>query len=400
MKKILMIDPHFPVARKSVNHQDILPIGLLKIGSYLTAQGCDVRLQRLCESRDPISDFYPNEIKVTSSFTYYSKYVKDAVDWARENYPNVPVEVGGIFASLQPKLCEEVTCCDSVHVGLYEKAEEYQPMYSLLTEEPNYQIIHTTRGCTRNCKPCGVNCIEPQLSFESSIKDKIFKRKIVFYDNNLLANPHIEDILRELILLKRQRKILHCESQSGFDGRILRKKPFLGRMLWESGFVYPKIAWDGSVKSWRKRKEEIDILIDSGYRRADTSVFVLTNYEQPYAELEFKRMYCWDWGVQVTPCRFRPLDQLDDNFIGRRKNQTSEDYYIHPNWSDDEIKQYNRSVRRHNMSIRFRSHFYSSDVEHKRISKELHDKVRFMKYTGAVKYLNDAWDPSEFHGVE
>ena len=180
MKKILMIDPNFPVARKSVNHQDILPIGLLKIGSYLTAQGCDVRLQRLCESRDPISDFYPNEIKVTSSFTYYSKYVKDAVDWAREHYPNVPVEVGGIFASLQPKLCKDVTGCDSVHVGLYEKAEEYQPMYSLLTEEPNYQIIHTTRGCTRNCKPRGVNCIEPQLSFVSSSKTRYSRERLSF----------------------------------------------------------------------------------------------------------------------------------------------------------------------------------------------------------------------------
>lgn len=250
-----MIDPPFPHPRKSVNHQDILPVGLLKIGSYYQSLGWDVRLQRLSESDDPPTEFTPSMIKVTSLYSYYSEYVKEAVDWAREHFPNVPVEVGGIFASLQPKLCKEVTGCDSVYVGVMEEAEEFLPNFSLLSEEPSFQVLHTSRGCNRRCKVCGVNCIEPQHTYISSIKDKVRKRKLVFYDNNLLANPYIEDILRELILLKRQRKILHCESQSGFDGRILRKKPYLAKMLKESGFVYPKIAWDGSVKSWKKRKE-------------------------------------------------------------------------------------------------------------------------------------------------
>lgn len=397
-KKLLMIDPNFP-HRKSVNHQDILPIGLLKIGAYYQSLGWDVHLQRLSESEDPPIGFKPAKIIITSLFTYWSEYVKDAVNWAKEYY-DVPIEVGGVFASLQPKLCKEVTGCDSVYVGVMEEAETFRPNYSLLSEEPNFQIIHTSRGCHRRCKPCGVYCIEPQYKFKSTVKDEIFKRKVVFYDNNLLANPYIEDILRELILLKRKRKILHCESQSGFDGRILRKKPYLAKMLKKSGFVYPKIAWDGSVKSWKNREREIRILVDAGYRREDISVFMLSNYEQRFDELEWKRMYCWSWGVQVNQCRFRPLDQLFDHFNGRRKGQTNDDYFIHPNWTDEEVKQFNRNVRRHNMTLRFRAKFHSSKVEFKKISKEMHDKVRFMKYTEAVKHLDDAWNPAQYQGVE
>ena len=126
------------------------------------------------------------------------------------------VEVGGVFASLQPQLCREVTGCDSVHIGVVDEAEDHIPDFSLLSKDIDFQVMHTSRGCLRRCKACGVYLCEPKHSFVSTIKDKVVKRKLVFYDNNLLANPYIEDILRELILLKRQKRILHCESQSGF----------------------------------------------------------------------------------------------------------------------------------------------------------------------------------------
>ena len=399
MKKLLMIDPRFPTAIKSPNHQTILPIGLLKIGSYYRSQGWDVRLVRLSESQDPI-DWQPSKIIITSIFTYWSEYVKDAVDWARRHYPNVHIEVGGVFASLQPKLCKEVTGCDSVYVGVMDEAEKFLPSYDLLSTDVDYQILHTSRGCQRRCKPCGVYLCEPKQLFKDTIKDEVFKKKLIFYDNNLLANPNIEKILRELILLKRQKVIRSCESQSGFDGRILRKKPYLATMLRESGFVYPKIAWDGSLKSWKTREKEIQLLIDVGFRKPDISVFMLFNHELSFVELEYKRMHCFKWGVQVTPCRFRPLNQLYDNYVGRCKSQTGEDYFIHPKWTDAQIRQFNRNVRQHNLAVRYRAKYYSSKIEHKKVDLDLHKKLRFEKYSNALKYLDDIWNPNEFRGCE
>ena len=72
MKRLLMIDPDFPKPKKSVNHQDSLPIGLLKIGSYYQSMGWDVTLHRLSESYEPPQGEF-DEIKITSLFTYWCK---------------------------------------------------------------------------------------------------------------------------------------------------------------------------------------------------------------------------------------------------------------------------------------------------------------------------------------
>ncbi len=67
----------------------------------------------------------------------------------------------------------------------------------------------------------------------------------MFYDNNLLANPHIETILEELAAARVGGRVVTSESQSGFDGRVLLKKPHLAEMLKAARFRNPRIAWDG-----------------------------------------------------------------------------------------------------------------------------------------------------------
>lgn len=398
MKTLLMIDPDFPSTRKSVNHADIIPIGLLKIGAYYQHEGWDVHLLRLCESDTPIQ-CNPDKIIVTSLFTYWSEQVIEAVKYARDNYPNTYVEVGGIWASLMPEKCKELTGADNVYCGIHKAAEEFEPDYSLLSSEIDYQIIHTSRGCNRRCKTCGVYCIEPHLEFRDSIKELIHKKKIVLYDNNFLLNPHVENILRELIVLKRKRLIKSVECQSGFDGRILRKNPQLGKMIKEAGFVFPKIAWDGKYKTWKKREEEINILKDAGYISKHIGVFFLENHDLPYAELEKKRLKCWEWRVQVINCRYRPLNQLYDNYNGRLNDQSSDEFYLHPNWTFKEIKTFNRSVKLHNTCVRFYSEYYSRDIAYKKLSKERIMELRYLSYDEAKDQLDDCWNPAEFHEV-
>ena len=99
------------------------------------------------------------------------------------------------------------------------------------------------------------------------------KKKIIFYDNNLLANQFIEDILNELIELKKEKKISYVESQSGFDGRILTRKPYLAKMLKDAGFKNPKIAWDHSINEKKLIKKQLDILIDAGFKPKEISIF-------------------------------------------------------------------------------------------------------------------------------
>lgn len=123
----------------------MLPIGLLKIGAMLKDKGKKVELYRM-NNPTPIT-IKPQTILITSTFTYYSKYVTQAVQYARKHYPQAKIIVGGIFASLQPSLCKQVTGCDEVYQGIIEEAEQYPTDYSLLSdgEEINYQIITKTK---------------------------------------------------------------------------------------------------------------------------------------------------------------------------------------------------------------------------------------------------------------
>ena len=408
VKRVLLIDPAFPIANKSRNHKDLLPVGLLKISTYLKSRNIETLLIRLNDNEnfdEFIFDFNPNLVLVTSVFTYWFKEVEDAVNYSKRILPRVPVIVGGILASLLTEVCNEKLDCDYVQKGVVDCAEHLKPDYSLLEnngEDINFQIIHSSRGCERRCKFCGVNEIEPNLKGFPSIEKEIIRKNLVFYDNNLLRNPHVEELLNELIRLRGEKKITKCESQSGFDGRVLRKKPKLAKLLKEANFKDPKIAWDGPFRQNKKRKEEIDVLVDAGYTPKEIAVFMLYNHELKYNELEKKRAICFEWGVQISDCRFRPLDRLTDGYNPHKKTQERDEYYIHDNWTDQEVRQFRRNVRRHNICIRHNMSYHSRKAEIKKISKEDSMKIRSLSYEEVLKtdIIDDAWNPAKPHYIK
>lgn len=385
--RILLVEPNFPVPLKSKNHKNFLPIGLLKIASYLKKNGIGVKLQRGIpedlESWREVQAFSPDEVWVTSLFTYWAGYVRDTVHAYRKVLPHARIVVGGIFASLFPKeTVQAYTGCDEVFQGIMEEAEECFPDYNLVngfnSHPIDYQIIHTSRGCPRRCAFCGTWIIEPDFKAKKSIKDEIHFRKIVFYDNNFLMNPYVENILEELCSLKRDKKIEWVESQSGFDGRILLENPHLGHLIKRAGFRYPRIAWDGRFEEHEYIREQIEVLKKAGYHSKDIFVFVLYNWDIPFEEMELKRIKCFEWEVQIADCRFRPLTQLFDNYNPTRIGQTSEDYYIHEQagWNDYLVKLFRKNVREQNICVRHGFSFYARELENKKVDREFFRKLR------------------------
>jgi len=356
--RILLVEPDFPVAQKSKNHRNFLPIGLLKIGSYHELKGDKVGLVR---GRGECG-FLPDRVLITSLFTYWSKYVHEAARFYRELYPKSKIEIGGIYASLMPEDCKKKSPFAWVYRGLYRGgvAEKVKIDYSLLPEELDYQIVHSSRGCTRRCKFCGTWKIEPKFTFKASVLSEICTNRLIFYDNNLLANPNIEGILGELAGATYNGRVVYSESQCGIDGRLLT--PELARLLKKARFLNPRIAWDGPWSQRREIESQIEMLTDAGYKAKDIYVFMIYNYELNYYELKRKLESCRKWGVQIADCRYRPLDQTFDNYNPRRK-QTNEDYYIHPKWTDNQIKLFRRKVREQNIVIRHGFECYSRRLE-------------------------------------
>ena len=111
--------------------------------------------------------------------------------------------------------------------------------------------------------------------------------------------------------------------------------------------------------------------MDAGFNSKDISVFMLYNYDLDYDELESKRVKCFEWKVQITDCRFRPLDEIKDNYSPHKRNgQTNNDYFIHEKWTDAAIRKFRRNVRRNNICVRHDVDYHSSLLERKKIPQE------------------------------
>jgi hypothetical protein len=387
--KVLLVEPSFPIPPKSTNHRDFLPLGLLKLAAYHREQKDKVKLVR---GNKKVRNFKPDEIKISSLFTYWSSYVWDSVNFYKKEYPNAKVIVGGIYASLMPEHCKQ-SGCDDVFIGVDEKAEKCKPAYDLV--DVDYQIVHTSRGCVRKCKFCGTWKIEPKFKYKKSIKDEICSNRIIFYDNNLLANPYIEEILKEISEVSYNGRVVYCECQCGIDGRLLTPK--LAELIKKARFINPRIAWDHDYSEHKLIKKQLDTLVKAGYNTKDIYVFMLYNWDYDFIGMEKKRLKCWEWGVQIADCRFRPLNQTFDNY-DQKNPQTSNDYYIHPKWTDAEVKQFRRNVRMQNICVRHKFPFYSKDLEQKRIDKELAKRVKSMSKLEIMRLhkngkLSDYWYP-------
>jgi len=372
-KNILLVEPNFPVSSKSKNHSSFLPIGLLKLASFYRKKGFNIQLIR----GNRVAKFYPNKILVTSLFTYWSIFVKETVAYYRTLYPKAIIEVGGIYATLMPEHCKKFTGCDNVFIGQHKQAEKLRPAYDLV--DVDYQIIHGMRGCPRKCKFCGIWKIE-SFGYKKSneIRKEICSNKIIFYDNNILANPDIDNILLMLSKTTYRNKVIKSECQSGFDGRILIKKPHLSKLLKKARFENIRLAWDFSYSQFPEVKRWISLLNNVGYNNKNIFIFMIYNWNIPCDELEAKRKKCFKWGVQISDCRFRPIDQTYDNYKSNCKNQTENDYYIHPNWTDKKIKNFRANVRKHNICIRYNIKWSDYDKQFER-EYSRKSKIKFSK---------------------
>lgn len=129
---------------------------------------------------------------------------------------------------------------------------------------------------------------------------------------------------------------------------------------------------------------------------------MLYNWDLSFEEMERKRIKCWEWKVQISDCRYRPLDQIVDEYKPLKKDQTNSDYHIHSEsgWTDALVKQFRKNVRQQNICVRHRFPFYSKGFEKKIFGKEemikvkslftKEKKIRYMQQIGA-----DFWFPDE-----
>ena len=313
--KILLVEPQ----RSKKYHTQYPPLGLLKLAAYHKKRKDKVRFVR-----GFVDDgFYPDKIYITSLFTYAWEPVHEVIKYYGKKYNKAEITVGGIYATLcEDHLRETFKDRIRIHKGLYDEVEDILPDYSLV---PGWHasIVFSSRGCIRNCPFCSVKVLEPEFKPKKSIRHLIYPthKKVILWDNNILASPYWEDIFQELEELQ-----LEVDFNQGIDARLINTK--VVSRLKKLKIPLIRLAYD--TQGVRKHlKRAINLLKEAGFRGRRIFVYCLYNnpFEKETPETFLHRIQdLIDWGVVSYPMRYEPLEP-------RKKNT-----YVSPYWTAEELE--------------------------------------------------------------
>jgi len=174
----------------------------------------------------------PELVLLSCTMTYWYPGVQLAVEQIRKRFGQVPVILGGIYATLAPGHARRFSGADIIVEGpaerevlpllreilgdnacpsyRFERLDEMpQPAFELLRNRETLPLL-TSRGCHYQCTFCAAPLLSP--NFEQRSPSSVIKeieshylfyrtRNIAFYDDSLLLNKkqHIIPILKGLI---------------------------------------------------------------------------------------------------------------------------------------------------------------------------------------------------------
>ncbi len=209
----------------------------------------------------------------------------------------------------------------------YSKGE-----YNKVEEEE--QWIRISEGCPHKHSYCAESFENQELKvFEIP---ELLRNKVRILDMNLLCHTEALEIIKELGRIKCDGKVIYYELTCGIDFRFLTQE--IASALKQSRFKNIRMAWDVSFGDQYRIKDTIKLLLNSGYKPNDITIFMICNWKTSYKDNLRKMDLCKVWNVKIADCWFD--NQLSPNIKP-----------IH--WKEEQIKDFRSKVRKHNQLVNF-----------------------------------------------
>ena len=320
-KNVFLLEPNY--------ERKYPPLGLAKIANFVKARGGRVQFGRSYSSGDEDHDL----VCMTTLFTYDSKECRKAISDVR-GQTSAPLLIGGICATLAPKLLEQPIPMfmqgeNLLFKGCSKVLDQTIPDYSLdwgIDEEwRSFSFTFTSRGCVNKCPYCAVWRLEPGEEghpiwvvpnwIEHIIQDK---SHVMISDNNISASPpgHLEEVV-EFLAGTKQTTIfdngLDCKYISSDMAKLLAKVHWAGNGL---RLAFDRIEEDGQFQA------AVKLLLDAGVGPRNIMAYVLYNHYDSPKEAEYRLLECVKLGIQPYPQRFTPLNWPDRRKIHVGKKWT------------------------------------------------------------------------------
>ena len=289
----------------------------------------------------------PAAILVTSLMTYWYPGVAAAIRLAREHFPNVPVILGGIYATLCPEHAQKHSGADRVVtgpgedavLGILEAITGFRPpgpdfsasagLDSLpypalhLLAHPSYIPILTSRGCPLDCAYCASRLLQPAYRrrlpaavVEELIywQDSLGLSDAAFYDDALLvqAEDHLLVILEELA---RQGRTFRFHTPNGLHARLITRE--VARWLKQADFATLRLGVEttalGPARLDRKLQEgELEAALahlrEAGFAPEEIGVYLLIGLpDQEETEVAASILRVKELGATPVLAQYSPI---------------------------------------------------------------------------------------------
>ncbi len=289
----------------------------------------------------------PDAVLVTSMMTYWYPGPFLAIRRVKARWPDVPVALGGIYATLCADHARAHSGADAILPGAGEKAavrwvaevtghppkralpDDITPAHDLRRPQ-GYVAVLTARGCPFRCPYCAVHHLFPSgfiprqpeavVAEIAHCVEALGARDVAFYDDALLveATHHLHPILDGVIA---RRLHVRFHTPNGLHARFIDRA--LARKMRRASFVTIRLGLesadprvqtaDGNKVSRTSFARAVEALFQAGFSAHEVAAYVLIGrpgqrVQEARATVEFAHRL----GVPVRTAQFSPIPGTDE----------------------------------------------------------------------------------------
>ena len=324
-----------------------LPPELHGIRRYFARYGIlrEVLEQKIAASR-------PDAVFIASGMTYWYRGLVETAELCRKIWPNVPIIIGGVYASLMPEHCSRVCGPDYIAAGSLqvgggtELSEAGNRLNDFLSEAslpgikpsgsgpldaPCWKaaaVLKLNDGCPMNCGYCASRSLcggftpgKPEKSFDRlrRIAETSGTRNFAFYDDALLFDsgrsfiPFLKQVI-EYSRITGYRFSFYTPNAM----HIRYMTPETASLMQAAGFREVRLGFESSSADFHSEYDNkysergfhntIRMLSDAGFSREQITVYILAGLPgQRAEEVEHTIRFAAGRGLSLSVSEFSPV---------------------------------------------------------------------------------------------
>ena len=272
----------------------------------------------------------PDEVWVSSIFTWSWQSTHRAVDLLRRGFPRAQIRLGGIY----PTLCgaQAARTGARLHAGPIPEAESAWLDADILARREGLEgiVLKTSRGCPHDCSYCAVHVIEGRayhfrdpsevLEELDALHQRLRLGKIFFWESNLLLKPrrHIVRILEGLVARAGRYAL---QAPEGLQPGLIT--PELAVLMRAAGFRDIRLTLEtadparlkesGRPGTLAQLERAARALLDAGFGAADISIVLLVGQPRQTLDGVLRDIaHAYSLGLKTTFLAYSPIPGTRD----------------------------------------------------------------------------------------